>query len=92
VIVALVLGTVFLIFGGGVATLVVIVWRMQPSRMNPVVRIEEDEEERREQLRQAFKDRKPVADDGIAQQTKPLLDDSLGSFHKKRLAKPEMLF
>lgn len=73
-IVALVIGAVMLLTGCGVAVLVAIVWHMQPPRMNPVVRMEEDEEERREQLRQAFKDRKPLAENEIAQQVKPLLD------------------
>lgn len=74
-IVALVLGAVMLLTGCGVAVLVVILWQMQQPRMNPVVRVEEDEEERREQLRQAFKDRKPLAEDEIAQQVKPLFDE-----------------
>ncbi len=74
-IVALVVGAVFLITGVGVATLALIVWRMQSPQMNPVVRFEEDEEERREQVRQAFKDRQPLADDEIAKQVTPVLDE-----------------
>lgn len=74
-IVALVVCAMFLIMGVGVATLGVIVWRLRSPRMNPVARIEEDKEERREQLRQAFNDRQPLADDEIAQQVKPLLNE-----------------
>ena len=74
-IVALVLGAGVLLTGCGVAVLVAILWHMQPPRMNPVARVEEDEEERREQLRQAFKDRKPLAEDEIARQVKALFDE-----------------
>jgi predicted Zn-dependent protease len=70
-----VVGAVFLMIGVGMATLVVIVWRMQASRATYAQRLEEDEEERREQLREAFKDRKPVAADEIARQVQPLFDE-----------------
>jgi hypothetical protein len=77
-IVALVLSGVFLIMGVGVATLVVIVCRMQPPGSNPAAQVEEDEEQLRERNRQAFKNRKPLTEDEIAKQVKPLLN-TLGS-------------
>jgi predicted Zn-dependent protease len=71
-----IVGAVLLMIGVGTAALVVVVWRMQAPRTNyPVrVRVEEDEEERREQLRKAFKDRKPLDAAEIAQQVQPILD------------------
>jgi predicted Zn-dependent protease len=74
-IVALVVGAVVLTIGVGTAALVAIVWRIQASRTTYALRAEEDEEERRAQLREAFKDRKPLADDEIARQVQPLFAD-----------------
>jgi tetratricopeptide (TPR) repeat protein len=60
--------------GVGAATLVVIVWRVQSRQMITLVPFEEDDEELREQVRQAFKDRQPPVDDEIARQVKAVLD------------------
>jgi hypothetical protein len=73
--VALVVGAVLLIVGAGTAALVAIVWSVQQrSPKNLVARSEEDEAERWEQLREAFKDRKPPTDKEIAQQVQRMLD------------------
>lgn len=75
-IVALVLGAVFLIMGVGVATVVVIVLRMQPPGVSSVVtQNNEDEEDLKEQVRQALKGRPPLTEQEIAEQVKPLLQE-----------------
>ncbi len=74
-IVALVIGGVLLIMGAGTVALVAIAWSiLQPSPINPAARTEETEAERQEQMRQAFKDRKPPTDQEIAQQVQRLLN------------------
>lgn len=74
-IVALVVGAVMLVLGLGLAGLVAIVWNMHPGKATIAARVEEDEAERRELLRDAFKDGKPLAEDEIAQQVRTLFDD-----------------
>jgi tetratricopeptide (TPR) repeat protein len=71
---ALVAGAVLLMLGVGVVTLLVAVRAPRTAPMSFAVRIEEDEGERREQLREAFKDRKPLAADEITREVRPLFD------------------
>lgn len=88
-IVALIGGVVFLIMGVGAATLLAIVWRTHARQLNPIVHFEEDDEELREQVRQAFKDPKPPAEDEIGKQVKALLDQ-LGAALRNRVPGPIM--
>jgi LSD1 subclass zinc finger protein len=73
-IVFLVLGLVGLIISVGVAGILVLVWR-SPSESKTPTRFLEDDEEKFEQLREAFRNQPPIIEGRIVPELQPLFND-----------------
>ncbi|HWG44368.1 MAG TPA: tetratricopeptide repeat protein [Gemmataceae bacterium] len=70
-----VLGTIALVLGIGVVSIGLLVWRPWAAKRNTPIHVQEDDEERRQEIRAAFANRKPLAEKEIAQELDPLFDE-----------------
>jgi tetratricopeptide (TPR) repeat protein len=92
VIVAVVLAVVALVGSLGAAGLGIVVYVMRSSKPSPPARVEENPEERLEEVRAAFKEQKPLAVEEIAPGLKPMFEGLGGALRAADAKRIEAYF